>query len=592
MNKVGCFIHSTNMPIWKDEILISLIHSLQLSGLLDALDFLFISNIGAPLDEKKICGMHPKIRVQHNSSDLNLFENVTIKTLHAFSRMNPDYKLLYLHTKGVSHEKNGIYTKGILSWNKYVLYCLSDQYKACLKLLNVYDTVGSQYTNDETNPPHYSGNFWWATSKYISSLSVHDLKLKYDAEFWLMRNNPTFYNIFSLHGMYENVWDYSGYSHFIPQRMKSKIVYCKFSTYGTGLFNQLYSLVNSMIIAAETTETHTIVIVESFLTDIHSNNFCDSAEILHYDQMNEFLRPYNISIINKAKVKINISTVYFGLYEKRITNITDIVKTKFFHDNQLIIPRGTDFNIYCEDPCRGERKLIYVNYTLNGHEFSSVFDEGVVREIRSAHLDFKDYTHVSRNYYSDVWYSFIGIGKFPQHRTLCNTFLKNIVFQPRFYELAQRFIDEIPSPKRNIMHIRNEIDAIDFWGTINRMSPEEYRERLENKYIALIQKYLSKNSVTVLLTANTNSKVIDFMRENGYPYVITDKTLVKGREVNAIVDYILCRYCTGVYIGNVNPYNFHGSTFSYGILNYLGDRTDIKKVCIDTDRILDDEYVL
>lgn len=65
----------------------------------------------------------------------------------------------------------------------------------------------------------------------------------------------------------------------------------------------------------------------------------------------------------------------------------------------------------------------------------------------------------------------------------------------------------------------------------------------------------------------------------------------KGADLNAIVDYLVSGYCTGVFIGNVNPHNYHVSTFSYGILNLLRDK-DVEKVCIDTDQILDDEYVL
>lgn len=589
MSKIGCFIHSTNMAIWNDEMLISLILNIEGNGLLDALDFLFISNIGTPLDEQKICGMHPKIRVQNYSSDLSLFENVTLKTMHAFAKLNQDYKLFYMHTKGVSHEKNSEFMKGILSWNRYTLCCLVEQYKACLQLLNTYDTVGCQFTNDDTNTPHYSGNFWWTTSKYISSLSVYDLKLKHDAEFWLMRNKPLFYNVLSLYHMYQNDWLYINYKHLISSRMKSNIVYCKFGSSGIGLFNQLYSLVNSMIIADS--DRHTTIIVDSFLTDIHTNIYCDSAEVIDYQEMRDFLSPYNISLINKQQVLLGISSVQFGLYGKKIVDVTQVVKEKFFHNNQLVIPRGTDFNTYCDDPCRGERKMIYVSYTLNDREFKFVFDETIVRDCRPLLLDFKDYTHVGTNYNPDVWLSLTSIDQFPQHRSLFNHFLKNIVFKPRFYELSRLFIERLPPKKINILHLRNEIDAIDFWGSINCMSSDEYRERLENKYIALIQKYISLNSVTVLATMNTNNRVIDFMRENGYEYVFMDKSLVKGRDLNAIVDYIVSGSCTGVFIGNVNPHNFHGSTFSYGILNLLNDK-DVKKVCIDTDRILDDEYVV
>jgi hypothetical protein len=416
--KIGCFIHSTNAPIWKDEMLISLIKTIQSNGLLDVLDFLFVSNIGAPLDERKICGMHPKIRVQNYSSDLSLFENVTLKTMHAFSKINPDHRLLYLHTKGVSHEKNSADIKGILSWNRYALCCVVEQYNACLQLLSVYDTIGCQFTNDYENPPHYSGNFWWATSKYISSLPVDVLKQKYDAEFWLMRNKPLFYNIFNLSYMYENDWCTSGYTSLVPYQMKSKIVYCKLEPSEIGLSDQLYSLVNCLIIA-NSFDCLTMVIVYGK---------SDDSDVLDYKQMNAFLEPYNVVLFSKDQVKLDICSVHFGLYDKKIVDVTHVVKERFFScdNNQLIIPRGTNFNTFCEDPCSNEKKLIYVCYTLNGIEYKSVFDETIVRDMRPIQLDFKNYTHVGSNYSPDVWYLFTSIDKFPQKTPMFNLFLKNL----------------------------------------------------------------------------------------------------------------------------------------------------------------------
>jgi len=417
-SKVCCFIHSTNTTIWKDEVLISMIQNIQSTGLLNVLDFLFVSNIGDPLDEQKFCRIHPKIRVQNYSSDLGLFENVTLKTMHAFAKMYPDHKLLYLHTKGVSHEKNSQFVKGIESWNKYMLFCLVGQYDACLQLLGVHDTVGCQFTNDNVNPPHYSGNFWWATSKYISTLSVDTLVQKYDAEFWLLQNKPLFYNIFNLYQMYQTDWCTSVYASLVPYQMKSNIVYCKLDQSGSW-----YSLVNSLIIA-HSFSSLTVVIVDDLVIN-------GQSEKLDYDKTNVFLQPYNIVVVKKDQVKLDICSVHFGLHNVKVVDATQAVKEMFFSsdNNQLRIPGGTDFNTFCEDPCPGKPKLIYVCYTVNGVEFKSIYDEGIVRGVQSAQLDFKNYAHVEGYYNTHVWYLFTSIDRFPQKTEMFHLFLENIRFK-------------------------------------------------------------------------------------------------------------------------------------------------------------------
>ena len=49
------------------------------------------------------------------------------------------------------------------------------------------------------NPKHFSGNFWWADSQYISELPDLIEKTENvnpnDAEYWLCKNNPSVYEL-------------------------------------------------------------------------------------------------------------------------------------------------------------------------------------------------------------------------------------------------------------------------------------------------------------------------------------------------------------------------------------------------------------
>jgi hypothetical protein len=174
-----------------------------------------------------------------------------------------------------------------------------------------------------------------------------------------------------------------------------------------------------------------------------------------------------------------------------------------------------------------------------------------------------------------------------------NLFLRNIRFCKVYEDHIVSFFSElnILNKKINFIHLRLEEDGIHFWAMINNMASHLYQKELELKYITLIQKYIEKDSVTFLLSMNTENAATEYMKKNDYSYFLMDKTTFKGRELNAVIDLLLSSYCTGAFIGNVNPYTYCGSTFSYVILNQLRDR-DIKKICIDIDHISEPEIII
>jgi len=586
--KVACFIHSTNMDVWSDEILCMLIQDIISCGLVDKLDFIYVNNIGHPLDSQKICNYHEKIVVENFSRDLGLFENYTIRTIHHFSKLHPDYKILYLHTKGVSYPKNHVFVPGILSWIKYMMYCMVEKHQECLQLLDIYDVVGTNFrdqTIEQINPPHYSGNFWWGCSNYISSLLVDYMSDKYHAEFWLMHKKPLFFNSTILHHLYQVPYPLENYQKQVENSFKEQILYCKFGFPGLGLCNQLYSLVNSIIVG-KIFIGYSTIIVNDFLTCIDNNTFCSSKDVIQFEQMNSVLEPYNVQLVCKDDVVFDIKEVQFGLLPNHVVDITDAIKTQYFHGKKLVIPIGSNINACCQngDPLPGIRKHIYVHYTVNDRDFHICYDEIVMMLHHPIVLDFETFSNVT-------WLSRTGIQDAKQHSDLFHQLMTKITFHERFYNIANEFTSTIQQ-NINIIHLRIEPDAIEFWANINRIPIELYHNVLQQKYIRLIQEHISRDSMTVILSMNTNNLVTKFMKENDYPFLYMNKSLVNGRECNAILDLLISQKCNRVFIGNLNPNNYHGSTFSYAIYNKLKQNTEVKKICIDTDRIFDKEYVL
>jgi hypothetical protein len=182
--KIVCFIHSCNIASSGTE---------KLDLILDAvlkikeLEIIFINNIGLKLDSH-YNNIDPRIVLSHSSDNPLDFELPTLRLLHQFSMHTPNTKVLYVHTKGISYTKNDYRYEQTLDWINYMLYFLCEKSKNCLELLDYNDVVGCNYNDNEL--PHFSGNFWWATTKYLKSLETSFLTDKMSAEFWLCTKNP------------------------------------------------------------------------------------------------------------------------------------------------------------------------------------------------------------------------------------------------------------------------------------------------------------------------------------------------------------------------------------------------------------------
>jgi len=369
--------------------------------------------------------------------------------------------------------------------------------------------------------------------------------------------------------------------------MEDKILYCQFGERGAGLCNQLYTLVNVMIIGS-VSYGNSLIIVNDFMTDLDSNQYCDAATIMDFDRINKIAKEYGVTLISKHAIQMTLLNVEYGLtHLNKTVDITEIIKTRFYTNNRLCIPRGTCLNdLLGYDPCKDRRKLIYITYSINGKVFIETRDEYIIDE--DLEIDFVNLEKKS-------WLSF-------KHITHCGTeiekfnyFLGNMFFNPIYYEYANDFLKAAAvggESKLNVLHLRLEEDALPFWSGINNISCEEYEQVLTRQYIQCIRGNIEPDdSINVILSMNTENAVTAWMKDNNYRTIQMNKTIVQGREVNAIVDLIISTQCNNVFIGNLNPFNYHGSTFSYAIYNALRNKP-VKKICIDSDDIYHSPYVM
>lgn len=190
--KKYCFIHSCNLENVGTYRLEYLINKLNTSGCIDIFEKVFIVNIGIPIEN----AFGDKFEVTNYTRDIKVSEFPTINKIQEFSNANPNDYILYLHTKGIRYGKNH---SQINDWIDMMVYFAVEQYKKCVAVLDQdIQTVGSNYlvVQSHSVPPHYSGNFWWATTNYLKTLEKlpeETFASRNDAEFWLFKNNPRYF---------------------------------------------------------------------------------------------------------------------------------------------------------------------------------------------------------------------------------------------------------------------------------------------------------------------------------------------------------------------------------------------------------------
>lgn len=128
-----------------------------------------------------------KIKIVHIGKS-DEYEIPTLLHMKKFSEIDSeDTYYFYLHTKGIRHY-NTKNEKKILDWINDMLYWNITRWKTAIEKLKYYETYGCNYNNI-----HYSGNFWWATSKHVKKLPNTIGKLYTDPEDWILLNKDNLY---------------------------------------------------------------------------------------------------------------------------------------------------------------------------------------------------------------------------------------------------------------------------------------------------------------------------------------------------------------------------------------------------------------
>lgn len=335
----------------------------------------------------------------------------------------------------------------------------------------------------------------------------------------------------------------------------SSIYFLQLSLPQTGLCNQLNSLLATICYCVNNEK---IIVIDKFLKEINTNNYAPIAEILNLEKTNQFLEKYNIALVDgNFTDNLNIITAKYGCNDI-FTDVTSVVKS-FLTNNKLIIKKEIDLNSIFGDCHVNKAKILKIDFMLNNHNrFTMSFSEKNNFLTKDIDIDFsnKNYTMIPSWEPIDT----------PQHINMTTDIYKNLTFHDVLIIHSNQFIQKTGitgSSIVNIIHLRLEDDAISFWSYQNKLTKEDFKKRLSEKYIHLINTLIDKKDKTIILTYDTNNTVINFLKDNNYNYFIHDKIKNNNREVNAIIDIINSKYCNNVFI------SVCGSTFSWTIAKLI-----------------------
>jgi hypothetical protein len=195
------YIHVCCINNWK-EIFGKLLSDIRSSGLYDKVNKIRVNILTQTLDLDLF--KDDKIEILGISNNLRVYESSTLNLLYKHS-LTQDFKVLYLHTKGVKHNGKNI---NVIDWVKYMSYFNIYKHEECLNMLDNYDAVGVNYFD---SPRHFSGNFWWSTSKHISKLAECGRVTYNSPEFWVT----------CVKGEYKALWN-SGVNHYYKRYEEDK----------------------------------------------------------------------------------------------------------------------------------------------------------------------------------------------------------------------------------------------------------------------------------------------------------------------------------------------------------------------------------
>jgi hypothetical protein len=336
----------------------------------------------------------------------------------------------------------------------------------------------------------------------------------------------------------------------------------------SGLCNQIYSIIYTCGHCVR--NNINFIFIGKFLKQIQTRRFCNISEIIDIHATNNYLKRYNLCLIDYYNFDFKIIRAKYGVNNMCI-NVTDSIK-QFLNNKTFYISKMQDLSFLSENTVEFYKKKYFIELDKHILQLHIIFSiNGIIFSI------VHDQTNGFLN--SDILIDLNNVSFQPSLRIqndqteFTKGIFRNIVFQRQFYQKAVEYITPIREKniKINCVHLRLENDAVEHWARENNMCPDEFKKIIEDKYIDAITRNLKKEEATLILSDKYDNRVVQFLRENEYYFIETQK-MSEDREVAAIYDLHIGQHCNNVYI------LVYDSSFSYTLLYRIYEQTKFKPV--------------
>lgn len=320
----------------------------------------------------------------------------------------------------------------------------------------------------------------------------------------------------------------------------------------SGLCNQLYSIAAGIKFCIK--NNINIMFINKFLRSINTDNYSNISEIINLDKFNEYLKQYNIFIVDFNNFNLSIEDAELT-DNINVKNIKSMIINSYYKKNSFYIKKNSKFYLI-----NSNEKQIYlkIKYNLNNKLFCEKYLIEHNELVKNIDYDF-DSLHFEGNF------------KYTQDELFFNI-LRNLTFSDTILHNSSiknnNLLNNKKTNKINTIHLRIEDDVIKHYSNMLNIDPETLKNIVENKYIDIINTF-DKSDLIILLSYSKNNKVIDHLKSNGYNYVI-DNDKDKDREISAIYDLLLGENCNNHYVC------VWESSYSYTLFSRINKKNNVK----------------
>ncbi|MHB1952672.1 MAG: hypothetical protein ACYCOU_02900 [Sulfobacillus sp.] len=343
-----------------------------------------------------------------------------------------------------------------------------------------------------------------------------------------------------------------------------------------GFANQLGFVISAAVKCMY--ERRRFLLAEPFLIDFEGNHTCSLGEVVDLDQLNAFLRKYGLTILDRRQANIELIAATYGSH-RTFVDVTDRLRRA--KEDRLFEPAAPSqkMNDIFGDPSPHMPKTLFVRCSVSGQSLLLKFREEDFRELPQL-FDLSllpvDHDICWVSSYDESTYDEILRQVRIAHgiRSIAEVQRASLISDQRPFEGGLSRV--------NVLHLRDEPDAIEFWSRINGVLARDFAERLRNKYFELVEKHCSRDERLLVLSANDESPLLKRLSQSGFKYFVSEKRFPSQRELNAAVDLCLAEGVgNGIFIGGIIG-SARGSSYSY----FLSKRLRVRKqVLFDLDDI-------